>query len=253
MDAVTDEVIASATQPAQPKPFPISEIFTSLQGEGMHTGRLMTFVRLAGCNVGKSYTPDARAALGLNVYQTKCVSWLGTGFACDTDYRAKFHLTAQEILEHELVRDAGIVLLTGGEPLMHAGVHGLVMKLLNTSGPTFGVQSGVGRRVHIETSGTYEVGGYRDHPRCWVCVSPKMGCLATNLHKAHEIKVLVGHDFDEAIFEKRFGAVMDRVCVQPISGEYDIDLDNRQRCVELVHHFPQVRMSEQMHKIWRVR
>jgi len=46
--------------------YPIREIFSSVQGEGLLVGSPCTFIRLAGCNVGCSFcdTPDALTTNG---------------------------------------------------------------------------------------------------------------------------------------------------------------------------------------------
>src|SRR4051812_2738266 len=94
--------------------YPISEIFTSPQGEGLYTGMMMTFIRLAGCSVGRPYPkekyvvlphcefkciggdPDmghgpncayAKSTHVLPIYTEQCTLYDGRTFACDTDYR----------------------------------------------------------------------------------------------------------------------------------------------------------------------
>lgn len=71
-------------------------IFRNVQGEGHLTGKLMIFVRLAGCSVG---CPE-----------------------CDTDYRADRRLTVQQIVsEVEALGLPGVsdIWITGGEPANH--------------------------------------------------------------------------------------------------------------------------------------
>ena len=75
--------------------YPISEIFTSPQGEGVYAGAMMTFIRLAGCTVGKPFPKEkyqsrkdpiegAHNIPGLAVYTEKCTLYDGREFACDT-------------------------------------------------------------------------------------------------------------------------------------------------------------------------
>jgi len=78
----------------------ISEIFVSLEGEGIEMGLRKVFLRLAGCNLKCSY--------------------------CDTDYREKFTLSAvkaakkiRALAERENICHLSI---TGGEPLLQAEV-----------------------------------------------------------------------------------------------------------------------------------
>lgn len=68
-------------------------VFRTVQGEGTyHRGRLMVFVRLAGCSVGCEH--------------------------CDTDYRVARRATATDIVREacEVAKGVRWVWLTGGEP-----------------------------------------------------------------------------------------------------------------------------------------
>ena len=85
----------------------VVEIFTSIQGESSHAGKLCTFVRMAGCNLRCSY--------------------------CDTHYA---YDQGEEISEGSIikkVKNAGIQLveLTGGEPLLQKGTGTLIKRLLD--------------------------------------------------------------------------------------------------------------------------
>jgi organic radical activating enzyme len=217
--------------------FPINEIFTSLQGEGTWTGTRMTFVRFAGCTVGRPYTQAARASLNLPAYIERCTDWMNAGFPCDTNYRRRFSMTVAELM-HEIA-GAERVCVTGGEPLMHD--IGLWMASL--------VAAGV--KVHLETSGTIPLPGKLE--KVWVCVSPKADYLESMLERADEIKVLVGENFSPVVFFERFGRYLEKVWVQPVNGEHEIDPVNLRRCVNLAAAFSKIRVSTQNHKIWKVR
>ena len=67
----------------------VNEIFSSWQGEGIHTGRRATFVRLSGCNLS--------------------CSW------CDTNYQEFCEMGIDEIVEK---CSEAFVVLTGGEPTL---------------------------------------------------------------------------------------------------------------------------------------
>src|SRR5271170_6427812 len=90
------------------KKYPVSEIFTSIQGEGVYTGTVMTFIRLAGCSVGKKIAEKDRAIVNqkaehfsqppgvelkpnhlsvLKPYTEICTLYDGREFLCDTDFR----------------------------------------------------------------------------------------------------------------------------------------------------------------------
>lgn len=226
------------------KTYPIAEIFTSPQGEGYWAGVLCTFVRLAGCNVGRPYTPEAREALGLQVYQEKCTLWDGKTFPCDTNYRKSQQMSIAEILDE--VGAVPRILLTGGEPLMH-DIEPLIMEAWVK-----------GKMVHIETSGTRLMPSMirADHGQwLWVTVSPKLLCLPEMLEVADEIRVLVGSDFHEPNFLNTYGEYIKRgkVFISAINDEHTLNMDNIKRCLALQLKHPQLRISLQSHKILEVR
>lgn len=219
--------------------YPVAEIFTAPQGEGMHVGRLMTFVRLAGCTVGKPYSPVDRTALGLNVYQERCTDWTGHEFPCDTNYKMAQRMTVAEIMAE--VEKGGVrrICLTGGEPLMHD-----VSKLIYAA-------SSVRYPIHIETSGTIDIARWITvlPSGVHIAVSPKADYLGQMLQKADELKVLVGADFDEIKFVGQFGAYLHKTFLQPINNENTLDKENIARCLAIQMKYPSVRLSIQMHKV----
>lgn len=105
----------------------VNEIFGSIDGEGLRTGELATFIRLAGCNLRCSY--------------------------CDTCYALKVsdgeEMTISEILKK--VKNIGYknVTLTGGEPLIHKDVEQLILELCKN-----------GYNVNIETNGSVPIDKY---------------------------------------------------------------------------------------------
>lgn len=70
--------------------YKVNDIFSSLQGEGHHTGHAATFVRFAGCNLRCSF--------------------------CDTDFTHYREMSAEEIVESVKQYTTSFVVLTGGEP-----------------------------------------------------------------------------------------------------------------------------------------
>lgn len=99
----------------------IAEIYSSLQGEGRLTGAASVFVRTSGCNL-------------------RC--WF-----CDTPYTSwrpeGEDLAVENILRQVLERPETHVVLTGGEPMLHAELIPLCEAL-----------RAEGRHVTIETAGT---------------------------------------------------------------------------------------------------
>jgi 7-carboxy-7-deazaguanine synthase len=100
----------------------INEIFFSIQGESTWAGRPCAFVRLTGCDL-------------------RC-SW------CDTEYA--FHegrtMAVEEVAAQLLGYGCDLVEVTGGEPLLQAGVYTLIARLLD-----------MGTTVLVETSGASDV------------------------------------------------------------------------------------------------
>jgi 7-carboxy-7-deazaguanine synthase len=118
----------------------ISEIFLSLQGEGPSAGTPAHFVRLQGCDVGCRWC------------DTK-YSWdPGAGSVMEVD---EIWQTARAL------GDAPLLVISGGEPLEHAGLLGLLQQALQRW-----------TRVEVETSG---IGPPPlSHPRLAYNVSPKL-------------------------------------------------------------------------------
>ena len=97
--------------------YPLVELFESLQGEGRNTGRPVTFVRFAGCNL-------------------RC-PW------CDTEVRERFRLPLEELVKEVSDFAPRSVVLTGGEPTAVEGMDELVDAL-----------KAEGFWIAVETNGT---------------------------------------------------------------------------------------------------
>lgn len=105
----------------------VVEIFKSIDGEGIRAGFPVTFIRLAGCNLRCEY--------------------------CDTTYsydvsKAK-EMTISEILASVSSLNCKRITLTGGEPLIHDSVEGLIRMLVRR-----------GYEVNIETNGSVDIQPY---------------------------------------------------------------------------------------------
>jgi organic radical activating enzyme len=131
----------------------LSEIFYTIQGEGMWTGTPAVFVRLAGCNLACDF--------------------------CDTDYSTKSFAGIEDVVAkvREHGGDCPMVVLTGGEPLAQAETPALIEALRRD-----------GRRVHIESNGTI----FTELPEdVWLCVSPKERVDPRMAQRANEAKLIV--------------------------------------------------------------
>lgn len=100
----------------------VNEIFGSIDGEGLRTGELATFIRLTGCNLRCRY--------------------------CDTKYAFKEGklLTIDDILKEVSKIGYKNITLTGGEPLISKNSYLLIDKLMKQ-----------GYRVNIETNGAIDI------------------------------------------------------------------------------------------------
>ena len=105
----------------EPTTVRIAEIFQSLQGEGLLTGRPSAFVRASGCNL-------------------RC-RWCDTPYASSSPEGEEF--SVEEILDRLDQLDQPNVVLTGGEPM-----------LFDELVPLCEAIHGRGRHITIETAGT---------------------------------------------------------------------------------------------------
>lgn len=229
--------------------FPIAETFVSPQGEGEHAGRLMQFIRMAGCTVGENFKPhEVTQEMGeLHVYQKKCTLYDGRTFACDTNYQMAKKMTIIELVDMTIGNRVKHVCLTGGEPLMHKQIAKLIDALL------------VVARVYIETSGTIPIDNKELESALiasYVAISPKKGFrdeYMTIPQLTNEIKVLVDDKFKWYDLPEVIRHNPRKVFLQPVNYEMAVNRDNMQRVLELQRAYPSVRISTQMHKIWNVR
>lgn len=228
--------------------YPIAEIFESIQGEGIWSGTPMTFIRLAGCCVGRPYTEDAKRALGLAVFQERCTDWAGNSFPCDTNYRGSRSQTPEEIVLE--AGDAERVSITGGEPFMHNLYQ--LMVALRTANQDI--------KIHAETSGVRRIDPavltFIDH----LVVSPKAGYRYDVMEEADEVKVLVGSGFDEhrfikelAEWQRLWGKEQRPVWLSPVNKLTELDQENTARCISLVKKYAGLRICIQVHKVLGLR
>ena len=102
----------------------IVELFSSIDGEGIRTGKLVTFIRTYGCDLRCSYCDSIYALEG-------------------TDYT---EMDIPTILDKCKELKNKCITLTGGEPLIHKDVDILIKELLKN-----------GYEVNIETNGATDI------------------------------------------------------------------------------------------------
>jgi len=100
--------------------FSISEIFHSIQGEGLRAGERCVFIRLHGCSL-------------------RC-SWCDTPYALDKR-SGGISMKGSELLESVKQYDCKFIEFTGGEPLEQFAIHGL-MKICCDAGYTVAIETG---------------------------------------------------------------------------------------------------------------
>ena len=105
--------------------FSISEIFHSLQGEGVRAGERCVFIRLQGCSL-------------------RC-SWCDTAYALNHK-KGGFDMKGEEILSKIEEFDCNFIEFTGGEPLEQVNIYPL-MTFLCDKGYTVAIETG----GHINT------------------------------------------------------------------------------------------------------
>ena len=196
-------------------PLPVMEHFYTLQGEGMHQGKAAYFIRLAGCDVG-------------------CV-WCDVKESWD---RTKYpDRTIEELLTEIRKTPARLVVITGGEPLMH------------DLGPLTEQLKQAGYKTHLETSGAHPLTGNWD----WICLSPKKfkAPLPAILPLAHELKVVVFHKSDLA-WAEQYAAAVNEHCALFLQPEWDRSDEMMGLIVDFVKANPSWRATLQTHKYLNV-
>lgn len=190
---------------------PVMESFYTLQGEGFHQGKAAYFIRLGGCDVG-------------------C-------FWCDVkdSWDAAKHpqKTIETIIAEAQKYPAPIVVITGGEPLMHQ-LDELTQSL-----------HAAGFKTNIETSGAHPLTGEWD----WICLSPKKfkAPLPEILPVANELKVVVYNkaDFDWA---EKYAAKVSPGCKLFLQPEWDKSNEITPLIIEYIKANPKWELSLQIHK-----
>jgi len=208
--------------PPQPT-LKITEIFASIQGEGLGLGRPTLFVRLTGCNLRCSF--------------------------CDTKsaWRRGRKMTIDEILsalaKQRRTWPSDWVCLTGGEPFAQE-IDPLVKRLHQD-----------GFHIQVETNGTI----YRDCGIDWPTVSPKpprYEVAAEFLKSAREVKLVVSKEMTFAVLGRIRASFPAEIplFLQPESNRPE----SRARATRLLRRslaerLPDVRLGIQLHRIFGLR
>jgi organic radical activating enzyme len=181
--------------------YPVTEIFSSVQGEGGNAGRSATFLRFGGCNLVCPGCDEPLHDSGTN--------WVRLTAEQIGDHlvgKQKFAFPADEHFPKKPIVPTELLVITGGEPTLYP-LDELVKYLrgrltaewpaLRPSNP-FVAERFIGPLFCIETNGTRPISEQIDY----VCVSPKPENFGRNgsivphdpsaIDCADEIKLVVG-------------------------------------------------------------
>ena len=204
--------------------YSVKEIFLTLQGEGVQSGRRAVFLRFAGCNLWSGREED-RAKAQCSFCDTDFVGTDGEG-------GGKFASAAELADLVERVWGDGpeerLVVITGGEPMLQ--LDSALLDALHDRG----------FRVAMESNGTLPAVAGLD----WICVSPKAGTEVVQ-RRGDELKLVWPQGgMDPAALESWD---FRHFLVQPM------DCVERDRAIEaaikLAMERPKWRLSLQSHKV----
>jgi 7-carboxy-7-deazaguanine synthase len=191
--------------------FPVMEHFYTLQGEGFHQGKAAYFIRLGGCDVGCIWC-DVKDSWDEGNHPLRSIAFL---------------------LSEVKKNPAQIVVITGGEPLMH-DLTELTSELHKAS-----------LRTHVETSGSSPLSGSWD----WITLSPKKfkEPLPETISRASELKIVVFNKSDFAWAEKWASQVSSQ-CKLYLQPEWSKASVVTPLIIDYIKAHPQWQLSLQIHK-----
>ncbi|MEK6637914.1 MAG: 7-carboxy-7-deazaguanine synthase [Pseudomonadota bacterium] len=205
--------------------YAVKEIFLTLQGEGVHTGRRAVFLRFSGCNLWSGREQDRSTA----VCRFCDTDFVGT----DGEGGGKFRTA--EVLAAAVTASWGdvtggtrYVVITGGEPLLQ--LDAALVNALHAHGFEIGV----------ETNGTITAPPGID----WLCVSPKAGS-ETIQRSGNELKLVWPQPGSEVAAMS--GWAFDHFLIQPMDGP-ELE-ENRVASIAFILANPKWRLSTQTHKV----
>ena len=201
----------------------VNEIFYSIQGESIYSGRPCIFVRLTGCNLRCSY--------------------------CDTRYAYEqgVNMELTEIINRISAHKCRLVEITGGEPLLQSQTPILIYKLLEN-----------GYEVMLETNGSLDIS--RVDGRCIKIVDikcPTSGESDKNdmenlkrLGSKDQVKFVIGNRMDYEYAKQ----TMDSTCPdfpgdQILFSTMSEEIEPAQLAEWILEDNLNVRLHLQLHKI----
>ena len=200
---------------AEGRLLPVMEMFYSLQGEGYHTGKAASFVRIGGCDVGCHWC-DVKESWDASVHPLTSV---------------------EKIVETVCLFPAKAVVITGGEPLLYNLAQ--LCSMLKDKGIS----------IFIETSGVYPISGQFD----WICLSPKAYHPPLNemLLLANELKVII-HDESDFAWAEENAVLVKSKCLLYLQPEWSQHKIMLPFIVDYVQKNPKWIVSLQSHKYMNI-
>jgi 7-carboxy-7-deazaguanine synthase len=202
--------------------YAVKEIFLTLQGEGMQTGRLAVFLRFAGCNLWTGREAD-RAAAACNFCDTDFVGTDGeNGGRYDADSLAAMveHLWGEG--------DGRLVVITGGEPMLQLDC--ALIDALHARD----------FEIAVESNGTLPAPPGID----WLCISPK-GATDVLQRSGNELKLVWPQPgVDPETFS---GWDFDHFLIQPMDCEAKEEALEAATAYVMAH--PRWKLTLQTHKL----
>ena len=186
-----------------------------MQGEGYWTGVNAFFIRLGGCDV---HCP-----------------WCDTKHSWNSQRHPQ--QSTQELALAARAVNPAIVIITGGEPLMH-DLTPLTTALKNA-----------GMQVHLETSGAHPFSGHFD----WVTFSPKTFKTPNSsiYSQTNELKVVVSNEYDLQWAEQQAALVPEKTLCY-LQPEWN-SIQSKDLIFKYILQHPQWRISLQTHKLLQIR
>ena len=192
------------------KILPLMETFTTIQGEGFHSGKSAHFLRIGGCDIGCHWC-DIKESWNSSLYPL---------------------VKVEKILE-SINSLTDLVIISGGEPLIWNMAH------------LTGALKKINKKVHLETSGAYQLSGHWD----WICLSPKKNKppIPALFKKANELKVIV-YNKDDLKFAKQNAKYVEKDCILFLQPEWSKKEKVMPMISKFMLENPNWRLSIQTHK-----
>jgi len=212
----------------------VNEIYKSIQGEGIDSGRITVFLRLTGCNL-------------------KCI-WCDTKYAYDEGKEKSIDEVFNEILKH----NTRLICITGGEPLTQLTDLNLLLDRLVIAG----------YQISIETNGSLDITklAFFDDPSIRINLDvkgPSSGMEKTNmlsnlnnLSDKDQVKFILQspEDFEllKTVLNDYKSVLRDvNIILTPVGGTKLKNIADHILKDELFKQFTRLRVLPQIHKlIW---